>query len=259
MAVVRSSCEHNFFVAFVARQISAQVHMPKEKSAAALDQSAEAPTVRKVVTRSPGHTVRAINLPHLQPNAIEADSSLERDFVYLVLGFPFLKKLVHQPFQLNLDAGNYTPDFLVEFKDGSRTVVEVKPESKMEGFAEKLAQAEHQIRDRGIEFVVAHDTLLRHDDLEARAKRIRRYAKGQYPTSEQELVIQSLLSSPRGLSFKSLIRLGAQKVTILHMVSHQKLQVNSSLDIDDDAVVQLPTTFNEEGSHAIRFANWLNA
>lgn len=232
--------------------------MPKKKPAAALDQSGVAPATRKVVTRSPGHTVRAINLPHLQPKAIEADSSLERDFVYLTIAFPFLKTIAHQPFELSLEAGSYTPDFLVDFKDGSRIVIEVKPESKMEGFAEKLAQAEVQLRDRGIEFLVAHDTLLRRDDIEQRAKRIRRYAKGQYPAAEQELVIQSLQSAQHGLSFKSLVSLGAQKVTILHMISHQKLQVNSNLDIDDDAIVQLPITFNEEGSHAIRFANWLN-
>lgn len=232
--------------------------MPKMKLNAALDQSGVAPPARKVVTRSPGHTVRSINLPHLQPKAIEADSSLERDFVYLTIAFPFLKTIAHQPFELSLEAGNYTPDFLVDFKDGSRIVIEVKPESKMEGFAEKLAQAEVQLRDRGIEFLVAHDTLLRRDDIEQRAKRIRRYAKGQYPAAEQERVLQSLQSAQRGLSFKSLVSLGAQKVTILHMISHQKLQVNSNLDIDDDAIVQLPITFNEEGNHAIRFANWLN-
>lgn len=233
--------------------------MPKKKPAAALDQSGVAPATRKVVTRSPGHTVRSINLPHLQPKAIEADSSLERDFVYLTIAFPFLKTIAHQPFELSLEAGSYTPDFLVDFKDGSRIVIEVKPESKMEGFAEKLAQAEVQLRDRGIEFLVAHDTLLRKDGIEERAKRIRRYAKGQYPAAEQELVIQSLQSSPRCLSFKSLAGFGVQKTTILHMVSHQKLQVNSNLDIDDDAIVQLPITFNEEGNHAIRFASWLNA
>ncbi len=131
--------------------------MPKKKPAAALDQSGVAPATRKVVTRSPGHTVRSINLPHLQPKAIEADSSLERDFVYLTIAFPFLKTIAHQPFELSLEAGSYTPDFLVDFKDGSRIVIEVKPESKMEGFAEKLAQAEVQLRDRGIEFLVAHD------------------------------------------------------------------------------------------------------
>lgn len=233
--------------------------MPRKKTSLAVDLAGAVPTTRKVVTRSPGHTVRSINLPHLQPKAIEADSSLERDFVYLTVAFPFLKTIAHQPFELSLEAGSYTPDFLVDFKDGSRIVIEVKPESKMDGFAEKLAQAEVQLRDRGIEFLVAHDTLLRKGGIEQRAKRIRRYAKGQYPTAEQELILQTLQSSPRGLTFKSLVSLGAQKVTILHMVSHQKLQVNSNLDIDDDAVVQLPITFNEEGSHAIRFANWLGA
>lgn len=233
--------------------------MPKKKPAAALDQSSATPGTRKVVTRSPGHTVRSINLPHLQPKAIEADSSLERDFVYLAIAFSPLKAITHQPFELSLEAGNYTPDFLVDFKDGSRIVAEVKPESKMEGFAEKLAQAEVQLRERGIDFLVAYDTLLRRKDIEQRARRIRRYAKGQYPVSEQERVIQSLQSSPRGLSFKSLASLGVQKTTILHMASHQKLQVNSNLDIDDDALVQLPITLNEEGSHAIRFANWLSA
>jgi hypothetical protein len=148
---------------------------------------------------------------------------------------------------------------VVDFKDGSRIVIEVKPESKMDGFAEKLAQAEVQLRDRGIEFLAVHDTLLRKDRIEQRAQRIRKYAKGQYPTAEQELILQSLRSSPRGLTFESLASLGAQKITILNMVSHQKLQVNSNLDIDDDAIVQLPILFNEEGSHAIRFANWLNA
>lgn len=231
--------------------------MPKIKPAA--KHVGVTPAKRKVVTRSPGHTVRSINLPHLQPKAIEADSSVERDFVYLAIAFPLLKTITHQPFELSLEAGSYTPDFLVEFKDGSRIVVEVKPESKMGGFAEKLAQAKVQLAERGVAFIVAQDTLLRRDDIELRAKRIRRYAKGQYPASEQELVIQSLQSSPRGLSFKSLVSLGVQKITILHMVSHQKLQVNSNLDIDDDAFVQLPITLNEEGNHAIRFANWLNA
>ena len=74
------------------------------------------PATRKVVTRSPGHTVRSINLSHLQPTAIEADSSLERDFIYVALGFPLLKEITHQPFKLKLDAGFYTPDFFVRFK-----------------------------------------------------------------------------------------------------------------------------------------------
>lgn len=217
------------------------------------------PATRKVVTRSPGHTVRSINLSHLQSTAIEADSSLERDFVYVALGFPLLKEITHQPFKLKLAAGFYTPDFLVRFKDESITVVEVKPESKIADFAEKLAQAEAKLASEGVALIVAHDALIRRRGIERRAKQIRRYAKGQYSAEEQALVIDALRKAPSGLPIKHLISLGVQKVTILHMVSHQKLQVSSNLEIDNDSVVQAPATLTEEGSHAIRFASWLNA
>ena len=233
--------------------------MPKNTPSTTPHPSCVASTTRKVVTRSPGHTVRAINLPHLQTRAIEADSSLERDFVYLALAFPLLKTIIHQPFELSLDAGNYTPDFLVEFNDVSRIVIEVKPVSNMARYEEKLTQAKLQLAEHGIMFFVAHDSLLRRDGIERRAKLIRRYAKGNYSIVQQEVVRQSLLKSPIGSSIKTLIELGVQRTTILHMVSHQKLLVSSDLQIDDDALVQLPITFTEEGSHAIRFANWLNA
>lgn len=217
------------------------------------------PATRKVVTRSPGHTVRSINLSHLQPTAIEADSSLERDFIYVALGFPLLKEITHQPFKLKLDAGFYTPDFFVRFKDESVVVVEVKPESKLDGFAEKLAQAEAKLTSEGVALIVAHDALIRRRGIERRAKQIRRYAKGQYSAEEQALVIDALRKAPAGLPIKHLISLGVQKVTILHMVSHQQLQVSSNLEIDNDSVVQAPATLTEEGCHAIRFASWLNA
>lgn len=217
------------------------------------------PATRKVVTRSPGHTVRSINLSHLQPTAIEADSSLERDFVYVALGFSQLQEITHQPFKLKLAAGFYTPDFLVRFKDQSIAVVEVKPESKIADFVEKLTQAELMLASVGVKLIVAHDALIRRSGIELRAKQIRRYAKGHYSAEEQALVFDALRQAPDGLPIQKLINLGVQKQTILHMVSHQRLQVSSNLEVDVDSVVQLPATLTEEGCHAIRFASWLNA
>lgn len=233
--------------------------MPRKSSPAALNADGVAPSTRRVVTRSPGHTVRAIHLPHLQQAVIEADSSLERDFVYVALAFAQLKTITHQPFQLELGAGRYTPDFLVQFKDGSKVIVEVKPVSKLDGFAEKLAQAEAKLAARSIALIVAHDTMLRRDGRALRAQQIRRYAKGRYPNSEQILVIDALRNATAGLPIQAILDLGVQKATLLHMVSHQQLQVSPDLDIGDDANVRLPTMHNEEGSHAFRFANWLNA
>ena len=233
--------------------------MPRKSSPATPHAGGMAPGTRKVVTRSPGHTVRAIHLPHLQQTAIEADSSLERDFVYVALAFPLLKTIKHQPFELELDAGRYTPDFLAEFKDGSMAVIEVKPASKLNGFAEKLAQAEAKLAAHSIAFILARDTMLRRDGLERRAKQIRRYAKGRYPNSEQALVIDALRNATVGLPIKGILDLGVQKATLLHMVSRQQLEVSSDLDFGDDAIVRLPIMHNKEGNHAIRFAGWLDA
>lgn len=67
------------------------------------------PSKRKVVHRAPAHTVRLIHLPHLQPTPVEADSSLERDFVQIVALFLFTHCIEHQPF--SLAERQYTPDF----------------------------------------------------------------------------------------------------------------------------------------------------
>jgi len=77
------------------------------------------PTTRKVVHRAPWRKARLINLPHLQSEAIEADSTYERDFVYRAALFPYLKAIQSQPFKLTLEGKGYTPDFLLCFQDES--------------------------------------------------------------------------------------------------------------------------------------------
>ena len=65
------------------------------------------PATRKVVHRSPAHTVRLLNLPHLQDEAIEADSSVERDFVHCAALFTLTRAIKAQPFKLSLKASSY--------------------------------------------------------------------------------------------------------------------------------------------------------
>lgn len=218
----------------------------------------EAPA-RKVVTRSPGHTVRLIHLPHLQKTGIEADSSLERDFTYLALAFPFVRTIAHQPFTLELSHGSYTPDFLVGFDDGSKVVAEVKPYHKIKHYEQRFSEARSKLASRAFLFLVAHDLLLKKQDIHERARLIRRYAKGSYPDSEKALALSALRDAPNGLSIKMLMQRGVQKVTLLHMVAQQILQVAADLNIGDAALLRLPQTTNEEGNHAIRFASWLDA
>ena len=108
------------------------------------------PSSRKVVHRSPAHSVRSLNVPHLQPEPIEADSSVERDFVHCAALFPAVSSISSQPFKLTLPIGKYTPDYLVTFTDGSRAVVEVKPEEFIADFQQKFDQARLKLESTSI-------------------------------------------------------------------------------------------------------------
>lgn len=56
------------------------------------------PAARKVVTRAPHRRVGLIACPWFQPNTIEYESLLERDFVRLALLDPDVSSISHQPF-----------------------------------------------------------------------------------------------------------------------------------------------------------------
>lgn len=217
------------------------------------------PTSRKVVHSSPTHTVRLLNLPHLQPDAIEADSAVERDFVHCAALFPAVTSINSQPFKLTLVAGTYTPDYLVVFKDGSRAVVEVKPEEFVENFQEKFDQARLKLAEFGMPFLLARDTVLRRDGLADRALFVRRYAKGGASANDMQRCLEILESAGRALSIKELNGAGISRSTILFMVTRRQLLISADLQYGGDATVQLfpPTDLGE--SHAIRFANWLDA
>lgn len=217
------------------------------------------PSSRKVVHRSPAHTVRLLNLPHLQSEPIEADSSVERDFVHCAALFPAVTSITSQPFKLNLPAGTYTPDYLVVFRDGSRAVVEVKPEKFVENFQHKFDQAKQKLAEVGMLFLVARDAVLRRDRLAERALFVRRYAKGGASLDAINGCLELIENSGGVLTVKQLCETGITLSTILYMVTHRQLQISADLKYGADAKVQLFSQTDQGECHAIRFANWLDA
>ena len=147
------------------------------------------PTTRKVVKRAPSHTVRLIPLAHLQIEPVEADSSLERDFIHTAVRFAYIASVRHQPFKLNFEDSSYTPDFLLTFKDGSRLVVEVKPADKVDGYRELFDNASSKRQDAGFLFLVADDKTIRRDDRADKARLIRRYSKTACRPNEQARIL----------------------------------------------------------------------
>lgn len=217
------------------------------------------PSIRKVVKRSPAHTVRLLHLPHLQPDPIEADSSVERDFVHVAALYPHTRAILHQPFRLTLDAASYTPDFLVSFADGSKAVIEVKPTEFVASYAELFANVRKKLAAHGLVFVVARDTVLRHDGLSERALLIRRYAKGQCDRSLRDRAMRMVQASESGVQVRALRAAGVPLEIIMHLICYRDLQTTIDLILNDDAVITAPHTNTKESSHAIRFAGWLDA
>lgn len=217
-------------------------------------------TTRKVVGRSPARTVRLINLPHLQSTSIEAESSLERDFVHMAALFPLTKKITHQPFKMTLEEGrHYTPDFLVDFHDGSHLVVEVKPESKQYKFLHLFDQVRENLARRNVRFIVANDRVLRNEDREARALRIRRYGKSACPPGQAQRALDVLSRAPKGLLIGDLRAEGIALTTALHLIARQRICIGSSLHFEDSDTVISSEFLKMEEEHAIHFDCWSDA
>jgi hypothetical protein len=218
------------------------------------------PTTRKVVQRSPAHSVRLIHLPHLQTDPIEADSSLERDFVHVAALCPFLHSIKHQPFKVVLGDNKYTPDFLLTFNDTSRLVVEVKPAKKLANYTDIFARASKKLSDSGVGFLIVDDDNIRRDGRTERALQIRRYAKSAFSQASKAHAMKIASGSADGLLIESFVSDPAiSKALIFHLISTHKLECISTFQFDRGARVSIPKPQLKEASHAVQFTDWFNA
>lgn len=217
------------------------------------------PATRKVVQRSPAHTVRLLHLPYFQDDPIEAESSVERDFVHVAALHPRAVEIKHQPFKLTLACGTYTPDFLVRFRDGSKAVVEVKPESRVRAHEELFAQAREALVRHGLLFMVARDTMLRKEQMASRALKIRRYGKGGFSALECSRALELVSEGGEGLRMDRLLKAGVSRSLVLHLIAHRRLVTTPDLRIDDEALITLPAFSYTGERDAVCFARWLDA
>ena len=215
------------------------------------------PTTRKVVHRSPSRTARRLHLPMLQPEPIEADSSVERDFVYVAALFSRTKKIVHQPFRLVWPDQSYTPDFLLEFDDGSRIVVEVKPETKVAAHAELHSRASAKLTAHGMHFLVANDTVLRRDGRAERAAVIRRYAKSAVDPDQMSRVMEIIRGNGGQVRIGHLLERGLTRSTIYQLICKHEIQPDAALSLSVESSVCLVQPEVGE-NHAIQFVRWLD-
>ena len=214
-------------------------------------------STRKVVHRSPWRAVRLINLPHLQPVAVEAESTYERDFVYRAALYPYLKSIQSQPFRIEIGSSSYTPDFLLGFQDGSQFLVEVKPKKFVARNEELFHQVSIKLEELGIAFRVVDEDVLHRDDIHIRVQKIRRYAKHVPMTSDVEIALR-LFDQHHKTRVKRLGEAGVSLPTLLSLIASRRLQLEADLQFNSESLVSISQT-HQGVSHAIQFDRWLDA
>jgi hypothetical protein len=199
------------------------------------------PPARKVVTRAPWRTVRRVNLPRLFPEPIECESSFEWDFAHRAALCTSVTNIRHQPARIELANGRtYTPDFLVEHRNGPDCVIEVKPFEHVAEYVETFDGAARALREQGRTFLVLTERELQRDAAHERASFILRYRKSPIAAGEQR-IIEVLEGIPsKSLDIRSLLDLAAvDLVCVLVLLASRRLRASSLHHIDERASVAL--------------------
>ena len=179
---------------------------------------------RKITNSGSGKVIG--KFPSLKMNGtVWWESTIERDYIYLLEIDPTVKSYKSQPFKLTyLHAGKtrtYTPDFWV-IRPRCQQVVEVKPESKVKdsSYLELWRHIIPNCRDMGMEFVVVTDVMIRKQPQLDNIKLLYKYARN--PLNLQQIIecqryfthreptplkVVSLELEPKGISLNILFKL----------------------------------------------------
>lgn len=214
------------------------------------------PSKRKVVTRAPARTVRIINLRGLLPNPVEAESSLEADYIRRAALKPETKSIVHQPFILPVSPRGYTPDFLQTLEAATpKIIVEVKREKKIAEYADLFDRAAEYLAPKNFTLFVLSERTLRKKRIHERALLILRYAKANFPPAERMRITSLLGEYPEGLPMGTVVRKAkVSRELVIHLVAWKVLTTGPNLHIDESAVVTLQN--HDTNQAPITFERW---
>ena len=195
-------------------------------------------STRQVITGSPHRTVGMINSPYFQSKPIVYESQLERAFVQLCLLCPGVRRIVAQPFKVNLDPAkkrHYTPDYLVELEDGSFVVIEVKILERIGKLERRFNQINEILSNRNFSFMTADETQLYSDEKEKHVKEILRYVNWQVDVQVQKTILNKLQEiEGKAVSFTHLqTQAQCSAEDLLHLIATRKIFVTAVTPISE--------------------------
>lgn len=213
---------------------------------------------RKVVTRAPHREVGIVNASWLLDHGVEHESHLEKRFIMVALSCPVVVDIAHQPFEVWLgpdQTHKYTPDFLITFADGSKVVIEVKPETFLKEHRARLAAARTHLSGLGYAFLIVTDKHVDAHGLSSRALLLMRYGRLLISTQDALMCRQLLEDQFRGnAAVRDLVAHGVSEQTIWNLVATHQFRVPAGLNVSDRESVSI--NHSEEDCHAF-FCTWL--
>ncbi len=216
----------------------------------------------KVVTRSPHRSVGLVPCSWLQADPIEYESQLEYKFIKKLILTPNVISITSQPFQILYgedDSCSYTPDFLVNFRNGRALVIEVKPCKFIEKQRNLFDVINEILRQRGFTFCIVTEQEIDVDDSQEEIGLLLRYAKGTINQSSVDAV-KRLFFNREDASFtiQEVCRLAQiQKTDVLHLLGRKILFFESEMSTSENTKVTIKN--KEKMYDDICLANWLDA
>lgn len=218
-------------------------------------------STRQVITRSPHKSVGVINCQYFQSQPVVYESQLERAFVQLSLLCPGVRRIIAQPFKVNLDPirnRHYTPDYLVELDDESFLIVEVKILKRIAKLERRFDQINERLSTRGFPFMTADETQLYSLDKEKHVKGILRYVNWQVTPEVKTSILQWLKQIDRSsISIKDLaVQAHCATEDLLHLIATRQIFIAEVAPIADLFITKPISGV----THGINFfSHWFNA
>ncbi|TRX34988.1 heteromeric transposase endonuclease subunit TnsA [Flavobacterium sp. ZT3R18] len=205
--------------------------------------------VRKILANNfsvTGHICSIKNNEH-----VEFESSLERDFIYLLEYNLEVKRYYEQPIKIHYLDENiekyYVPDFYVEYWDGTKELVEVKYvqelEEKNSELSIKFKAAELFCKDNNISFKIYSEHLIR-TPLGWNAKFLNyyRYPKFDLNLDEATMIrnrLKKLNESTPAIIIKDMANDESKQAELLYLLWY--LIANYSITFDNDKKLSMNT------------------
>ncbi|MFC3149189.1 Tn7 transposase TnsA N-terminal domain-containing protein [Piscinibacterium candidicorallinum] len=237
------------------------------ESSARLPQLTQRRPARQVVTRSPHRSVFRVQVSTDEGrSAVQAESGLERDFLRVATLAPVpIAAVVEQPRTFEAPDPEtqgwvrYTPDFQIDFVDGSSVCIEVKPRAHLRGSWKRFDSIRCHLRSLGHPLVFITDHALRLTRRVHLSSAWHRYRNHSVSAARLHRIERAVRNAPSGITLHELRRrTGVESREIAHAVANRRIYLCGGLEYSTNAVLRPSVDQSKGEQHAIQFQRWLN-